>query len=220
VPDVPTLSSISIPLSLPPRAVRGRLSIATSPRRSGLERSSSSRRRVSVAIPLGIDEANCPVGALQRWLEHAEIFDGRVFRRIDRHNNIGAALFDRAVAEIVQRRAADVGLEGEFTAHSMRSGLATSAAHAGRPRRRSCGTGAGAASWWRGATSGRGSAGTTTRRLDSYKCELRKRNGRGEAAGVENYVWDVEEAATRLHAQDYRGEKKPIARLERCGTTA
>jgi len=46
-----------------------------------------------------MDEATCPVGALQRWLERAEISDGRVFRRIDRRGSLGAALSNRAIAE-------------------------------------------------------------------------------------------------------------------------
>jgi hypothetical protein len=86
----------------------------------------------SVHRGLGVDESTCPVRALQRWLERAEIFDGRVFRRIDRHGNLGAALSNRAIAEMVRRRAADVGLEGDFGGRSLRAGLATSAARAGK----------------------------------------------------------------------------------------
>jgi hypothetical protein len=60
----------------------------------------------SVAVPLGGEEATCPVGALRRWLETAAVGEGRVFRRIDRHGNLGAALSDRALAKIVASRAA------------------------------------------------------------------------------------------------------------------
>jgi site-specific recombinase XerD len=87
---------------------------------------------VEVSIPLGLDEATCPLGALQRWLERAEIVEGRVFRRIDRHGNLGPALSASAIGEIVKRRAEEVGLEGDFSGHSLRSGLATSAALAGK----------------------------------------------------------------------------------------
>jgi integrase len=86
---------------------------------------------VSIAIPLG-ETATCPVLAVQRWLERAELVEGRLFRRIDRHGNLGAALSAWAIGEIVKRRAADVGLEGDFGGHSLRSGLATSAARAGK----------------------------------------------------------------------------------------
>jgi hypothetical protein len=60
----------------------------------------------SVAVPLGGEEATCPVGALRHWLESAAIGEGRVFRRIDRHGHLGPTLSDRALAEIVAARAA------------------------------------------------------------------------------------------------------------------
>ena len=87
---------------------------------------------VEVFIPLGLDEATCPLGALQRWLERAEIVEGRVFRRIDRHGNLGPAISASAIGEIVKRRAEEVGLEGNFGGHSLRAGLATSARAAAR----------------------------------------------------------------------------------------
>jgi hypothetical protein len=66
-------------------------------------------------------------GALRRWLDTAVVNEGRVFRRIDRHSNIGLALSDRALAEIVAARAAAAGLEGDFAGHSLRAGFATAA---------------------------------------------------------------------------------------------
>jgi integrase len=86
----------------------------------------------TVAVPLGEEEETCPVGALRRWLEEAAVSEGRVFRRIDRHGNLGPALSDRALAEIVAARAAAAGLEGDFAGHSLRAGFATAAARAGR----------------------------------------------------------------------------------------
>ncbi|MGP6159783.1 MAG: hypothetical protein ACLPYS_20185 [Vulcanimicrobiaceae bacterium] len=85
----------------------------------------------TVAIPLGADERTCPVLALRRWLEAAAIGERRVFRRIDRHGNLGPALSDRALAKTVASPTAAVGLEGDFAEHSLRSGFAT----AGRPGR-------------------------------------------------------------------------------------
>jgi integrase len=82
--------------------------------------------------PVGGEEATCPVGTLRRWLEAAAVSEGRVFRRIDRHSNIGPALSDRALAEIVAARAAAGGLDGDFAGHSLRAGFATAAARAGR----------------------------------------------------------------------------------------
>jgi integrase len=86
----------------------------------------------TVAVPLGEEEATCPVGALRRWLEAAPVSEGRLFRRIDRHGHLGPALSDRALAEIVAARAAAAGLEGDFAGHSLRAGFATAAARAGR----------------------------------------------------------------------------------------
>jgi integrase len=86
----------------------------------------------NVAVPLGIEEATCPVGALRRWLDAAAIGEGRVFHRIDRHGNLSPTLSDRALAEIVAARAAAAELEGDFAGHSLRAGFATAGARAGR----------------------------------------------------------------------------------------
>jgi site-specific recombinase XerD len=85
----------------------------------------------TVPVPLGAEEESCPVGALRRWLAATAIAEGRVFRRIDRHGNLGPTLSDRALAEIVASRAAAAGLAGDFAGHSLRAGFATAAARAG-----------------------------------------------------------------------------------------
>ena len=78
------------------------------------------------------DSPNCPVKALQAWLQAAGIGSGRVFRRVDRHGRVGDGLTGEAVAMAVQRRAQMAGLNPvEFSAHSLRAGLITSAAAAG-----------------------------------------------------------------------------------------
>jgi hypothetical protein len=61
----------------------------------------------------------------------AAIGEGRVFRRIDRHGNLGPRS-DRALADIVVARAAAAGLDGDFAGHSLRAGFATAATRAGR----------------------------------------------------------------------------------------
>ncbi len=81
--------------------------------------------------------------------------------------------FDRAV--LGQDDAGPVGLhiaEGEFAGHSRRSDLATSAARGGKTEASVVRHGRGGASWWRGATSGRGNAGTKALRRDcsSFCC--------------------------------------------------
>jgi len=86
-----------------------------------------------VGIPFGSKPSTCPVRALRAWLEAAGIVEGPVFRSVDRHGKLGAvALSDRAVAIIVKRAAELAGLDPEaFAGHSLRAGLATSAAAAG-----------------------------------------------------------------------------------------
>ncbi len=87
----------------------------------------------AVGLPYGSHPATCSVRALADWRDAGAIAAGPLFRRIDRHGNVGAArLSDRAVALIVQRAAAAAGLDpADYAGHSLRSGLATAAAQAG-----------------------------------------------------------------------------------------
>jgi integrase len=84
-----------------------------------------------VAVPFGAQAETCPVHAVRAWLAVAGD-DGPVFRRIDRHGNIGANVTATAIASIVRARAIAAGIPGDFAGHSLRAGFATTAAHAGR----------------------------------------------------------------------------------------
>jgi integrase len=86
----------------------------------------------NVGIPHGRTRW-CPVMALNDWLERAGIEDGPVFRPVDRHGNLlDGRLSGEAVSLVIKERVAAVGLEpNEFSGHSLRAGLATSAAAAG-----------------------------------------------------------------------------------------
>lgn len=87
----------------------------------------------SIGIPNGRAPATCPVRSVERWLAAAQLDEGVLFRSVDRHGRIGGALSGRDVARIVQRRAAAAGLDPHaFAAHSLRAGLATAAAQAGK----------------------------------------------------------------------------------------
>jgi integrase len=88
-------------------------------------------------IPFGSTEATCPVGSLHAWLDAARITDGPVFRSLDRFQRVQPQrLSDKAVALIVKRRAKAVGLDpARYAGHSLRAGLATSAAAAGASER-------------------------------------------------------------------------------------
>jgi site-specific recombinase XerD len=90
-----------------------------------------------VGIPHGNCAETCPVEAFMSWRHAAKIAEGPLFRKIDRHGNIGAdALSNQSVALVLKRLVQAQGLETDgFAGHSLRSGLATSAAMAGVPER-------------------------------------------------------------------------------------
>jgi integrase len=94
-------------------------------------------RGETVGIPWGANRETCPVLALQAWLDTAAITTGPIFRPIDRHGNIRPQrLSDRAVALIVKRHAEAAGLDAaKYSGHSLRAGLATSAAMGGASER-------------------------------------------------------------------------------------
>jgi site-specific recombinase XerD len=95
----------------------------------------------TVAVPFGSNPSTCPVRAYTAWLETSQIKEGPAFRAINRHSHLAAdALSDRSIALVVKRAviageiargasAQDAGVVAqEFAGHSLRSGLATSAA--------------------------------------------------------------------------------------------
>jgi integrase len=100
-------------------------------RRSKTDQAGAGRK---VGVPFG-RKGSCPVRALRRWLETmGSPNEGPLFRPVNRAGRIGAArLRDQAVARAVKRAAALAGLDpASFAGHSLRSGLATSAAKAGK----------------------------------------------------------------------------------------
>ncbi|WP_277434988.1 site-specific integrase, partial [Stenotrophomonas acidaminiphila] len=70
--------------------------------------------------------------ALAAWIEAAGIQEGAIFRRLWKEQ-VGPALLPGSVATIVKRRARLAGLEGDFGAHSLRSGFVTEAGRQGVP---------------------------------------------------------------------------------------
>jgi integrase len=86
-----------------------------------------------VGIPYGSNPATCPVQALRAWRDAAGISAGPLFRPVTRSSKVGpgrlsAASANRAVQRAVRRAGLDARL---YSAHSLRAGLATSAAEAG-----------------------------------------------------------------------------------------
>jgi site-specific recombinase XerD len=84
-------------------------------------------------IPYGRKLETCPVRALRAWLEAAGITAGPIFRSVNRHGQVQPGrLSDKAVALVVKRAAEAAGLDASrYAGHSLRAGLATSAAAAG-----------------------------------------------------------------------------------------
>ena len=75
-----------------------------------------------------------PVAAVREWRAAAGISDGALFRSVDRGDRVGERLSDKGVARIVRAAAIRAGLDPErLSGHSLRAGLATSAAAAGAP---------------------------------------------------------------------------------------
>lgn len=65
--------------------------------------------------------------ALEAWLAASGIRQGPIFRRVRRGDVIGEPLAAAAVRQIVLERCQQAGLDGEFSAHSLRSGFVTEA---------------------------------------------------------------------------------------------
>ncbi len=103
-------------------------------RRSKTDQEGEGRK---IGIPYGSNPATCPVRALQDWLAQCGFTEGPLYRPIDRFGKVASMrLSAAAVADIVKRYAAAVGLKAsDFAGHSLRSGLATSAAMGGASER-------------------------------------------------------------------------------------
>lgn len=86
-----------------------------------------------IGIPYGSHPETCPVRALQDWVTTSGIEEGALFRSVNRHGQLQPGrLSDKAVALVVKRSAESAGLDAsKYAGHSLRAGLATSAAMAG-----------------------------------------------------------------------------------------
>ncbi len=103
-------------------------------RRSKTDQEGEGRK---VGIPYGSNPETCPVRALRAWIDGSGITAGPLFRSVNRHGQIQAPrLSDKAVALVVKRYASAAGLNAtNYAGHSLRAGLATSAAIAGASER-------------------------------------------------------------------------------------
>ncbi|TPI58677.1 site-specific integrase [Mesorhizobium sp. B3-1-7] len=106
-----------------------RQGIVVTLRRSKTDQEGRGRK---IGIPHGRTQW-CPVRSLTDWLDHTGIENGPVFRPVDRHGHIaGSRLSGEAVSIIVKERVEAAGFNpDDYSGHSLRAGLATSAAMAG-----------------------------------------------------------------------------------------
>jgi integrase len=100
-------------------------------RRSKTDQNGAGRK---IGIPYGRGRW-CPVVALERWRVASGITEGPLFRPIDRHQRVGPKrLSGEAVCLVVRERVEAAGIDPRnYSGHSLRAGLATSAAQAGVP---------------------------------------------------------------------------------------
>jgi integrase len=92
---------------------------------------------VEIGIPKGRKPATCPVTLLRTWLDYAKIPSGPIFRPVRQNGKISnSRLTNASVALIVKRHVGHAGFAADaFSGHSLRAGLATSAAEAGQNER-------------------------------------------------------------------------------------
>ena len=103
-------------------------------RRSKTDQEGEGRK---IGIPAGSDPDTCPIRAVETWLSAAKIESGAVFRVMNRHGQVlPKRLSGEGVALIVKRYVEKLGCDpAVFSGHSLRAGLATSAAAAGKGER-------------------------------------------------------------------------------------
>ena len=83
-------------------------------------------------IECGTDPKTFPVRAYRKWIAAAQITEGPVFRHFHNQTMGTKAITDRVVALTIKKAAERVGLDAASLAgHSLRSGLATTAARNG-----------------------------------------------------------------------------------------
>jgi len=106
-----------------------RQGIVVTLRRSKTDQNGAGRK---IGIPFGRSRW-CPVTCLTEWLEHAGVESGPLFRGVNRHSHVAdQRLSGEAVSIIVKQRAEAAGFDPDaYSGHSLRAGLATSAAMAG-----------------------------------------------------------------------------------------
>jgi site-specific recombinase XerD len=90
----------------------------------------------TIGIPYGSDPRTCPVRAYRAWIRASGINTGPVFRHFHNQKMGDRAISPQTVAIVVKRAAERAGIDSaELAGHSLRSGLATTAARNGASER-------------------------------------------------------------------------------------
>lgn len=90
-----------------------------------------------IEIVYGTDTATCPVTAVRTWLTRTELTTGPLLRPVDRHGRVlPHRLTGQGIALVVKRHMSTLGHPAaDFAGHSLRRGLATTAARNGASER-------------------------------------------------------------------------------------
>ena len=85
------------------------------------------------ALPFFDSSQYCPVVSVQKWIEISKINSGPLFRRFTKGSNLTEnRLTDQTVALLIKEYLTLAGIDSKnYSAHSLRSGFATSAAESG-----------------------------------------------------------------------------------------
>jgi integrase len=79
-----------------------------------------------VVIPRGTKTGRCPVTQLQDWIAAAAITEGPLLRPVSKGNRVlPRRLAEGSVNDLVQLATARAGLDGTYSAHSLRAGFVT-----------------------------------------------------------------------------------------------
>ena len=91
----------------------------------------------TVGIPPGREQLTCPLWALEVWKAAAHLKQGPLFRGVNRHGQLlPKRLSGEGVAIVLKRYVGALGFDpAAFAGHSLRAGLATSAAAVGKSER-------------------------------------------------------------------------------------
>ena len=100
----------------------------------GTKTNPSGEDEETIAISMGENHATCPVLSTEAWLEAAKIESGPLYRAVSSRGKVSSeGITPQTVATTLKDACERLGLDPRgFSGHSLRAGLATSAAMAGR----------------------------------------------------------------------------------------